>query len=262
MGSIPNDSLQWQVCQANFAIWAILTSASLTPSFVLQPCLNSTPLYLYHIETLNMVSVLVQMYWIYAFLELDFSGYWRWNSWIISEVLRRLATGSQVLLLTSYPCYWTRNSNFLQMILESRIFETSNSSCPLISTRGGGTWNLPGIDDSLYGSSKEIWNTGWFFIEGSKSRRNAASLICLITEKSPRQRKSSLSHGRLVLRLQQSSHILSPMLIIGCAFRDLSTLSFYQSWGSRSLSFISIWISDNRIARSPAVGFSTLLKSY
>ena len=64
MGLMPSGSPQWQVCWANFAILAILTSASSTPSFVLQPCLNSTPLhlYMYHTETLDMVLVLVQMY--------------------------------------------------------------------------------------------------------------------------------------------------------------------------------------------------------
>jgi hypothetical protein len=161
----------------------------------------------------------------------------------------------------SYPCHWTRYSNFLQMILELRISKTSNSSCPSISIGGGGTWDLHGMDDSLYGSSKETWNIGWIFIEGSNSKWNATSLICLITKKGPRRRKSSLLHGRLVLRLRRSSHTLSPMLITGCVFRDLSILSFYRSWASRSLSFISVWISNNRIVRFPAAGFSTLLKS-
>jgi hypothetical protein len=89
----------------------------------------------------------------------------------------------QVFSLTLYLCHWTWYSNFLRMILESRIYETSNSSYSSISTGGGGTWNLPGIDDSLYGSSKEMWNTGWIFIKGGNFRWNATSLICLITGK-------------------------------------------------------------------------------
>jgi hypothetical protein len=201
------------------------------------------------------------MYWIYASLELGFSEYWRWNSWIISGTLRRLATGSQVLSLTSYPYHWTRYSNFLRMILESRISKTSNSSYPSISTRRGGIWNLSGIEDSLFDLSKETWNIRWIFIEGDNSSQNGTSLIYLTTEKDPRQWKSNLSHGWLVLKLRQSSHTLSPMLIIGCAFRDLSTLSFCRSWALRSLSFIFVWISDNWIVRSPTVGISTLLKS-
>jgi hypothetical protein len=117
-------------------------------------------------------------------------------------------------------------SNSLWMIIESRIYETSNSSC---FSRGGGSWNLPGIDASLYGSSKETWNIEWIFIEGGNSRWNATSLICLTTEKGPKQWKSSLLQGRLVLRLRRSSYTLSSMLITGCTFRDLSTLSFCQS---------------------------------
>ena len=81
------------------------------------------------------------------------------------------------------------------MILESRIFETSNSSCLSISIGGGGTLNLPHIDDSLYGSSKETWNTGCVFIEGGNSKRNVTSLICLKTKKGQRRQKSNLSHG-------------------------------------------------------------------
>jgi hypothetical protein len=208
-----------------------------------------------------MVPVLVQMYLIYASLELGFSGYRWWNSWIICQILRRLVTGFEVLLLTLYPCHWTRNSNFLQMILELRIFETSNSSCLSISTEGGGTWNLPCINESLYGPNKETWNTGWIFIKGGNSRQNATLLICLIIGKDPRQRKSSLSHRRLVLRLQWNNYVLSSMLIIGCVFWDLSALSFCQSWASRSLSFISVWILDNQIARFPVAKFLTLLKS-
>ena len=263
MDLMPTCSPQRQVCQTNSIIWAILTSALSIPSFILQPCLNSTPLHLHlhHTKTLDMVPVLVQMYWIYASLELGFSGYRQWNSWVISGALQRLATGSQVLLLTLYPCHWTRYSKFLQMILKSRISETSNSSCPLSSIGGGGIWNLPNIDDSLYGSIKEMWNTGWIFIEGSNFRQNATSLICLTIEKGLRWRKSNLSHRRLVLSLQRNSHTLSPMLITRCAFRDMSALSFYQSWASRSLSFIFVWISDNQVARSPTVGFSSLLKS-
>jgi hypothetical protein len=208
-----------------------------------------------------MVLVLVQMYWIYASFKLGFHGYWRWNFWTIFGALQRLATSSQVLSLMSYHCHWKKYSNFLRMILKSRISETSNSSCPSISIEGGGIWNLPGIDDFLYSWSKEMWNTRWIFIEGGNSRQNATLLICLTTEKGPRQQKSSLSRGRLVLRVQWSSHTLSPMLIIGCAFWDLSALSLHQSWALRSLSFISIWISDNWVARSPATGFSTLLRS-
>jgi hypothetical protein len=44
--------------------------------------------------------------------------------------------------------------SFLQLILESKNFETSNSSFPSISIKRGGIQNLPGIDDSLYSSSK------------------------------------------------------------------------------------------------------------
>jgi hypothetical protein len=114
----------------------------------------------------------------------------------------------------------------LRLILESRISETSNSSSLSFSIKRDGIWNLHGINDSLYGLSKEMWNTKGVFIEGGNFRRNATSLICLITQKDPRGRKSSLSHGRLFLRLRQSNHILSPMLIIGCAFWDLLALSF------------------------------------
>ena len=38
---LSTDSPQRQLCWANSTIWAIMTSASLTPSFVLKPCLNS-----------------------------------------------------------------------------------------------------------------------------------------------------------------------------------------------------------------------------
>jgi hypothetical protein len=158
----------------------------------------------------------------------------------------------------SYPYHWTRYSNFLQMILEWRIFETLNSFCLSISIKRSGIWNLLGIEDSLYGSRKE--NIGWVFIDGGNSRRNITSLICLTTEKGPRQWNSNLSHGRLVLRLWWSNHTLFPMLITWCAFQDLSILFFYRSWASRSLFFISLWILDNWIARSPAAEFSTLLK--
>jgi hypothetical protein len=148
----------------------------------------------------------------------------------------------------------------LRLILESKISKTSNSFSPSNSIRGGGIWNLPSIDDSLYGLNKETWNKGWIFIEGGSSRQNATSLICLITEKGPRWQKSNLLHRRLSLRLRQSNHTLSQMLIIDFAFRDLFALSFCQSWALRSLFFISILILDNQIARSLAVGFSTLLK--
>ena len=161
----------------------------------------------------------------------------------------------------SYPCHWTRYSNFFWMILKSRSSDTSNSSYPSISTRRGSTWNFPGIEDSLYGSSKETWNIGWIFIEGSNSRWKVTSLIYLTTEKGPRRRNSSLSHGQLVLRLRQSSYTLFPILTTECAFQDFSTLSFYRFWTSRNLSFISVWISNNLIPRSPATIFSTLLKS-
>jgi hypothetical protein len=68
------------------------------------------------------------------------------------------------------------------------------------------------------------------FIEGGNSKWNATSLICLTTEKGPRWWRSSLLHGWLVLRLRRSIHTSSPMLITGCAFWDLSTLSFCQFW--------------------------------
>jgi hypothetical protein len=151
-----------------------------------------------------------------------------------------LATGSQVLLQMSYSYHWTRYSNFFQMILESRIFMISNSSYSSISTGGGSTWNLSGIDDFLCNLSKETWNTRWIFIEGGNSRQNATSLIYLTTKKGSRQQKLSLSYGLLVLRLRWNNYTLSPMLIIGCAFWDLSALAFCRSWASRSLSFISV----------------------
>jgi hypothetical protein len=47
MGLIFTSAPQWQVCLANFVIWAILTTSTSTPSFVLQPCLNSMPPHLY-----------------------------------------------------------------------------------------------------------------------------------------------------------------------------------------------------------------------
>ena len=146
------------------------------------------------------------------------------------------------------------------MIHESRISETSNSSSLSISTGGGGTWYLSSIEDVLYGSNKETWNIGWIFIEGGNSNQNATLLICLTTKKGQRRRKSSLWHGQLVLRLRQSSYTLSPMLTTRCTFWDLFALSFYLPWASRSLSFIIVWSSDNQVARSSAVGFSTLLK--
>jgi hypothetical protein len=66
MGSIPTGSFQRQVCWANFVIWAILTSALSTPSFVLlfysSAWMQPLCIYTHSILKLRYGVGLVQMY--------------------------------------------------------------------------------------------------------------------------------------------------------------------------------------------------------
>jgi hypothetical protein len=128
--------------------------------------------------------------------------------------------GSQVLLLTSYLCQWTRYFNFLQLMLELTVPDYSNSYFPSTLIEKSDIWNLLDVDDSLYSSTKKTWNIRLIFIEVDNLRQNATLLICLMTRKALRWQKSNLLHCQLVLKLRQSNYTLSPIWIIGCFFQD------------------------------------------
>ena len=80
----------------------------------------------------------------------------------------RLAAGSQVK--SEYPTQDTRYFNVFPTTLESTISSTSYSISWLSTIIGGGggcTW--PGKGSVATGSRRDMWKTGWIFMDAGKS---------------------------------------------------------------------------------------------